>query len=137
RQRAALDVGVLLSGGLDSSLLVGLLHEAGVKDLATFSIGFEDAGGERGDEFHYSDLIARHYGTRHHQLRIAEAEILAELPAAFRAMSEPMVSHDCIAFYLLGREVSRHCTVVQCGQGADELFAGYHWYPLVDRSEEH
>ncbi|MDH0896836.1 MULTISPECIES: N-acetylglutaminylglutamine amidotransferase [unclassified Pseudomonas] len=136
RQRAALDVGVLLSGGLDSSLLVGLLHEAGVKDLATFSIGFEDAGGERGDEFHYSDLIARHYGTRHHQLRIAEAEILAELPAAFRAMSEPMVSHDCIAFYLLGREVSRHCTVVQCGQGADELFAGYHWYPLVDGAED-
>ena len=132
RQRAALDVGVLLSGGLDSSLLVGLLHEAGVTDLATFSIGFEDAGGERGDEFFYSDLIARHYGTRHQQLRIAEAEILAELPDAFRAMSEPMVSHDCIAFYLLGREVAKHCTVVQCGQGADELFAGYHWYPQVD-----
>ncbi|MDD0843138.1 N-acetylglutaminylglutamine amidotransferase [Pseudomonas sp. Gutcm_11s] len=132
RQRAALDVGVLLSGGLDSSLLVGLLHEAGVQDLSTFSIGFEDAGGERGDEFYYSDLIARHYGTRHHQLRIGEAEILAELPAAFRAMSEPMVSHDCVAFYLLGREVAKHCTVVQCGQGADELFAGYHWYPQVD-----
>lgn len=133
RQRAARDVGVLLSGGVDSSLLVGLLAEAGVKDLLTFSIGFQDAGGERGDEFEYSDLITRHYGTRHHQLRIGEHEIIEQLPAAFRAMSEPMVSHDCIAFYLLSREVSRHCKVVQSGQGADELFGGYHWYPpLVD-----
>jgi asparagine synthase (glutamine-hydrolysing) len=133
RQRAAVDVGVLLSGGVDSSLLVGLLREAGAADnLLTFSIGFEDAGGERGDEFHYSDLIARHYATRHHQLRIDEKEIIEQLPAAFAAMSEPMVSHDCIAFYLLSREVARHCKVVQSGQGADELFAGYHWYPQVD-----
>ncbi|MFF7708770.1 N-acetylglutaminylglutamine amidotransferase [Pseudomonas sp. NPDC007930] len=132
RQRAAVDVGVLLSGGVDSSLLVGLLREAGEENLSTFSIGFEDAGGERGDEFQYSDLIAQHYGTRHHQLRIAEHEVLEQLPAAFRAMSEPMVSHDCIAFYLLSREVSKHCKVVQSGQGADELFAGYHWYPQVD-----
>lgn len=131
RQRAAREVGVLLSGGVDSSLLVGLLHEAGVEDLLTFSIGFEDAGGERGDEFQYSDLIAKRYGTRHHQLRIDENEVISQLPAAFRAMSEPMVSHDCIAFYLLSREVSKHCKVVQSGQGADELFAGYHWYPKV------
>ena len=136
RHRAAVDVGVLLSGGVDSSLLVGLLREAGAADnLQTFSIGFQDAGGERGDEFKYSDLIAQHYGTRHHQLRIQEKEILEQLPAAFRAMSEPMVSHDCIAFYLLSREVSKHCKVVQSGQGADELFAGYHWYPQVDGAE--
>ncbi len=137
RQRAAVDVGVLLSGGVDSSLLVGLLREAGAADnLLTFSIGFEDAGGERGDEFKYSDLIANHYQTRHHQLRIQEKEILQQLPAAFQAMSEPMVSHDCIAFYLLSREVSKHCKVVQSGQGADELFAGYHWYPQVDGAED-
>ena len=136
RQRAAVDVGVLLSGGVDSSLLVGLLRDVGVQDLSTFSIGFEDAGGERGDEFQYSDLIARHYGTRHHQLRIGEHEIIEQLPAAFRAMSEPMVSHDCIAFYLLSREVAKHCKVVQSGQGADELFAGYHWYPQVDGASD-
>lgn len=132
RQRAAVDVGVLLSGGVDSSLLVALLREAGVERLSTFSIGFEDAGGERGDEFQYSDLIAERFATEHHRLRIGEREILEQLPAAFRAMSEPMVSHDCIAFYLLSREVARHCKVVQSGQGADELFAGYHWYPQVD-----
>jgi asparagine synthase (glutamine-hydrolysing) len=136
RQRAAVDVGVLLSGGVDSSMLVGLLREAGVDNLLTFSIGFDDAGGERGNEFEYSDLIARHYGTRHHQLRIAEHEIIEQLPAAFGAMSEPMVSHDCIAFYLLSREVAKHCKVVQSGQGADELFAGYHWYPQVDGASD-
>ncbi|MDT4834335.1 Asparagine synthetase [glutamine-hydrolyzing] 1 [compost metagenome] len=125
RQRAAREVGVLLSGGVDSSLLVGLLAETGVEQLATFSIGFQDAG----DEFEYSDLIAHHYGTRHQQLRIDKREVLEQLPAAFTAMSEPMVSHDCIAFYLLSREVSKHCRVVQSGQGADELFGGYHWYP--------
>ncbi len=136
RQRAAVDVGVLLSGGVDSSMLVGLLREAGVDNLLTFSIGFQDAGGERGDEFQYSDLIAKRFETQHHQLRIGENEILDQLPAAFRAMSEPMVSHDCIAFYLLSREVAKHCKVVQSGQGADELFAGYHWYPLVDGADD-
>ncbi|MBN7118393.1 N-acetylglutaminylglutamine amidotransferase [Ectopseudomonas oleovorans] len=136
RQRAAVDVGVLLSGGVDSSMLVGLLREAGVENLLTFSIGFQDAGGERGDEFQYSDLIAQHFGTRHHQLRIGEHEILEQLPQAFHAMSEPMVSHDCIAFYLLSREVAKHCKVVQSGQGADELFAGYHWYPQVDGAKD-
>ncbi len=69
-------VGCLLSGGLDSSLIVGLLAEAGQHGLATFSIGFEAAGGEEGDEFKYSDVIARHYDTDHHQIRIDTARML-------------------------------------------------------------
>jgi asparagine synthase (glutamine-hydrolysing) len=55
--------------------------------------------------------------------------MLPALDGAIGAMSEPMVSHDCVAFYLLSQEVSRHVKVVQSGQGADEVFAGYHWYP--------
>ncbi len=129
RMVADVPVGVLLSGGLDSSLITGLLADAGQKDLATFSIGFEAANGEHGDEFQYSDLIARHYGTRHHRIFIEADEMMAHLPAAIRAMSEPMVSYDNIGFYLLSREVSRHIKVVQSGQGADEIFGGYHWYP--------
>ncbi|HUR75243.1 MAG TPA: N-acetylglutaminylglutamine amidotransferase [Sporichthya sp.] len=131
RRRLVADVpvGVLLSGGLDSSLIVGLLAEEGQSGLATFSIGFEAAGGEEGDEFKYSDVIAREFGTDHHQIRVATERMLPALPRAIAAMSEPMVSHDAVAFFLLSEEVARHVKVVQSGQGADEVFAGYHWYP--------
>jgi asparagine synthase (glutamine-hydrolysing) len=130
RRRLVADVpvGVLLSGGLDSSLIVALLAEEGQDTLATFSIGFDAAGGEAGDEFRWSDQVAQRYATDHHQLRIPTERVLDVLPGAVAAMSEPMVSHDVVAFYLLSQEVSRHVKVVQSGQGADEVFAGYHWY---------
>lgn len=126
---ADVPVGCLLSGGVDSSLIVGLLAEAGQHGLATFSIGFESVGGVAGDEFKYSDIIADRFGTAHHQIRIDTARMLPALGDAIGAMSEPMVSHDCVAFYLLSQEVAKHVKVVQSGQGADEVFAGYHWYP--------
>ena len=131
RRRLVSDVpvGVLLSGGLDSSLIVGLLAEEGQSGLSTFSIGFEAVGGEAGDEFAYSDVIARHFATDHHQIPIATDRMLPALTDAVAAMSEPMVSHDAVAFYLLSQEVARSIKVVQSGQGADEVFAGYHWYP--------
>jgi asparagine synthase (glutamine-hydrolysing) len=122
-------VGVLLSGGLDSSLITGLLAEAGTPDLRTYSIGFEAVDDEAGDEYYYSDLVARHYGTLHEKIHIPGADLLQALPEAIAAMSEPMVSHDNVAFYLLSKAVSRHSRVVQSGQGADEVFGGYHWYP--------
>ena len=126
---ADVPVGCLLSGGVDSSLIVGLLAEAGQHGLATFSIGFESVNGVAGDEFRYSDIIAERFGTDHHQIRIDTARMLPALDGAIGAMSEPMVSHDCVAFYLLSQEVAKHVKVVQSGQGADEVFAGYHWYP--------
>ncbi|KUH69631.1 asparagine synthetase B [Mycolicibacterium novocastrense] len=126
---ADVPVGCLLSGGVDSSLIVGLLAEAGQHGLATFSIGFESVGGVAGDEFKYSDIIAERFGTDHHQIRIGTDRMLPALDGAIGAMSEPMVSHDCVAFYLLSQEVAKHVKVVQSGQGADEVFAGYHWYP--------
>ena len=126
---ADVPVGCLLSGGVDSSLIVGLLAEAGQQGLQTFSIGFESVGDVAGDEFAYSDIVAEHFGTDHHQIRIDTARMLPALDGAIGAMSEPMVSHDCVAFYLLSQEVAKHVKVVQSGQGADEVFAGYHWYP--------
>ncbi len=138
RRRLVADVpvGVLLSGGVDSSLIVALLAELGQEDLKTFSIGFESVNGEQGDEFRYSDIVARHFATEHHKIRIDGRRTLRELPQCIAAMSEPMVSHDNIGFYLLAQEVSKHVRVVQSGQGADEVFGGYHWYPPLLASRD-
>ncbi|HWS32815.1 MAG TPA: N-acetylglutaminylglutamine amidotransferase [Actinoplanes sp.] len=129
RMVADVPVGVLLSGGLDSSLIVALLAEQGQAGLSTFSIGFDSGGGESGNEFEYSDLIAKQFGTEHHQIRIGQDRFLPAVARTVAAMSEPMVSHDCIAFNLLSEDVAKHVKVVQSGQGADEILAGYSWYP--------
>jgi asparagine synthase (glutamine-hydrolysing) len=129
RMVADVPVGVLLSGGIDSSIVVALLAEQGQHGLATFSIGFDSAGGESGDEYVYSDLIAQTFDTNHHKIHIDSSRLLPAVPKTIAAMSEPMVSHDCVAFYLLSEEVSKSVKVVQSGQGADEILAGYDWYP--------
>ena len=133
---ADVPVGALLSGGVDSSLIVGLMSEAGVRDLRTYNVGFEDVGGEKGNEFEYAEIVAREFGTHHERIFVPEAQLLTRLPEAVEAMSEPMVSHDCIGFYLLSEAVSRHSKVVQSGQGADEVFGGYHWYPKLAGSAD-
>ncbi|MDI1252490.1 N-acetylglutaminylglutamine amidotransferase [Thermomonas sp.] len=136
RHRLAADVpvGVLLSGGLDSSLLVGLLADH-VDDLQTFSMGFETLGSEKADEFEFSDQVAAQYKTRHHKYLIPYDEVLRRLPEAVQQMAEPMVSQDVIAFYLLGERVAKQVKVVLSGQGADEVFGGYFWYPQMDAAE--
>jgi len=129
RMVADVPVGVLLSGGIDSSIVVALLAEQGQHGLATFSIGFDSVGGESGDEYFYSDLVANTFDTNHHRIHIDSSRLLPAVPKTIAAMSEPMVSHDCVAFYLLSEEVSKSVKVVQSGQGADEILAGYDWYP--------
>lgn len=74
--------------------------------------------------------MAKRFGTDHHKIHIGTDELVP-------AMSEPMVSHDCIAFYLLSREVSKHVKVVQSDQGADEILAGYDWYPPLEQMARH
>ncbi len=124
------EVGVLLSGGIDSSLIAafGKMYK---DDIKTFSIGFEGTDEEKGDEFEYSDIVAAHIKSEHHKIQIDKNRILSGLPKAIGMMSEPMISHDAVAFYLLSQEVSRQVKVVQSGQGADEVFAGYHWHQKI------
>ncbi len=136
RMVADVPVGVLLSGGVDSSLIVALLAEAGQTDLKTFSIGFETVGGEEGNEFRYSDLVAQRYETEHYKIQVTSDRLIRALPKVIAAMSEPMVSHDNVGFFLLSEEVSQHVKVVQSGQGADEIFGGYHWYQALASSND-
>jgi asparagine synthase (glutamine-hydrolysing) len=138
RMVADVPVGVLLSGGIDSSIVVALLAEQGQHGLSTFSIGFDSSDGESGDEYFYSDLIAKTFDTDHHKIHIDTSRLTPAVPKSIAAMSEPMVSHDCVAFYLLSAEVSKSVKVVQSGQGADEILAGYSWYPpLANIAREH
>tara|TARA_Y100001935_G_C17294002_1_gene505062 strand:- start:477 stop:2252 length:1776 start_codon:yes stop_codon:yes gene_type:complete len=121
-------VGLLLSGGLDSSLLAALSAEAGIEELITFSVGFEDYPEEKGSEFEFSDQIVKKFKTKHHKFLISNDEVLSRLPEAVDAMSEPMFGQDSIAFFLLSEKVAQKIKVVQSGQGADEVFGGYFWY---------
>ena len=132
---ADVPVGVLLSGGLDSSLLVALLAEQGVTDLRTFTIGFEDQPEERGSEFEFSDPVAELYQTKHHKFVIENSEVLKRMPEAVDAMAEPMFAQDAVAFYLLAEQVSQEIKVVQSGQGADEVFGGYFWYDQMHQAK--
>ena len=136
RRVADVPVGVLLSGGLDSSLLVAMLAERGQRDLKTFSVGFETVDDVAGDEFRYSDLIAKRFGTDHHRIKIDSSRTIEALPGMVAAMSEPMMSHDAVGFYLLSQEVAKYVKVAQSGQGADEIFGGYHWYQTLMRSND-
>ncbi len=129
---ADVPVGVLLSGGLDSSLLVGMLADR-AHDLRTYSIGFEplDLPTEKADEFEYSDRVAAVFETRHHKLLVPNNVVLDRLPATVERMSEPMFSHDVVAFDLLSEWVGHDVKAVLAGQGADEVFGGYFWYPAM------
>jgi len=135
KEIADVPVGVLLSGGLDSSLLVALLAEAGVKDILTFSIGFDDIGDEAGSEFEFSDAVVEMYQTQHHKMHIPNEEVLKRLPEAVANMAEPMFGQDAVAFYLLSEQVSKKVKVVQSGQGADEVFGGYFWFPKMEAEQ--
>ncbi|WP_231296941.1 N-acetylglutaminylglutamine amidotransferase [Fluoribacter dumoffii] len=135
RQLAAdVPVGILLSGGLDSSLLVAMAASLGQSEIQTFSIGFDGAKGESGDEFLYSDMIATKFNTRHQRMFISNKQLAYSLGDCISAMSEPMLSHDNIGFYLLSHEVAKHVKVVLSGQGADEIFAGYHWFQNISKN---
>ncbi len=133
---ADVPVGILLSGGLDSSLLVALADELGQRPLHTFSIGFEDQPEEKGNEFEFSDQIVARYATQHQKILIPNQEVLHRLPEAIAQMSEPVFAQDAVAFYLLSEQVAKSVKVVLSGQGADEVFAGYFWYELMHESKE-
>ena len=132
---ADVDVGVLLSGGLDSSLIVAMASKHNLSDINTFSIGFPTIGNEEGNEFYYSDKVSKQFKTNHHKYNISQDELFGSLDDVVKAMPEPMFSQDSAAFYLLAKKVSLKQKVVLSGQGADELFGGYFWYKKMDQTK--
>jgi len=121
---ADVPVGLLLSGGLDSSLLTAMAvrHSTQVR---TFSIVFP--GHAKHDESPHARLVARHFGTNHTEL-IAEPSSFEYLPLLARQFDEPIADSSMLPTFLVSRLVRQQCTVALGGDGADELFAGYPHY---------
>jgi asparagine synthase (glutamine-hydrolysing) len=125
RQLAAdVPVGVLLSGGVDSSLVTAMAARA-VPHVKSFTIRFPGHGAF--DETEHARLIARHFGTEHVELE-ADASTVELLPLLARQFDEPIVDSSMIPTFLLSQLVRKYCTVALGGDGGDELFAGYHHY---------
>ena len=123
-------VGVFLSGGIDSSALVSILSRGGVTP-STFSLVFREAGFS---EAEYSRAIAKRFGTDHHEINISQADVLAAIPDAIRAMDLPTM--DGINTYFVSRETrAAGVKVALSGLGGDEVFAGYSSFRTVPRME--
>ena len=127
---ADVPVGILLSGGLDSSLITALAKKF-KEQIDTYSIGFNTVNEEVGNEFYYSDLVAKDFETSHIKYNISDDELFNNLDLVISNMSEPMFSQDSSAFFLLSNRVSVNNKVVLSGQGADEVFGGYFWYEQI------
>ena len=121
---ADVPVGILLSGGVDSSLTTALAAQT-VPQVKTFTIRFPGYGAY--DETRYARLIANHFGTDHTELE-ADASTVSLLPTLARQFDEPIVDSSMIPTYLVSQLIRKHCTVALGGDGGDELFGGYGYY---------
>jgi asparagine synthase (glutamine-hydrolysing) len=123
-------LGVQLSGGVDSSLVVAIMdtlrRERGdAAAVKTFSVGFDVA---EFSELAYARQVAQRYGTEHHEITVGFRDFAAELPLLAWIYDEPMGEPPGIPTYVMCREAKRHVSVMLCGEGADELFGGYSKY---------
>ena len=129
RRRLVADVplGALLSGGIDSSIVVALMAEASAEPVRTFSVGFTD---ERYDERRYARLVAERYGTRHEEL-LVEPDAAELLVRVARTWDEPFGDSSALPTAIVCEHARRHVTVALTGDGGDEAFAGYERYRAV------
>jgi asparagine synthase (glutamine-hydrolysing) len=116
-------VGAMLSGGIDSSLIVALMAAHSSKPVETFSIGFTEAG--RDMELEDARSVARLFGANHHELELSFDEAVVGLPELLWHLDEPMFDISSIGLFALSKLAARHVTVALSGQGADELLGGY------------
>jgi len=123
---ADVPVGVLLSGGIDSTGVLSLAVNATGKKISTFTVGF--SGGEVADERPYARLAAERFGTRHYEMTISAADFARFLPQYIWHMEEPVCEPPAIALYYISKLAKQYVTVLLSGEGGDEAFAGYSNY---------
>ncbi|MFC2154686.1 asparagine synthase (glutamine-hydrolyzing) [Candidatus Altiarchaeota archaeon] len=129
RARLMSDVplGAFLSGGVDSSAMVGLLSQEVDEPVKTFSVGF----GEHADnELPYARIVAEHFATEHTEVTVDD-NVLKELPQMLWHLDEPIADAAIVPTYIVSREAKRKVTVVLAGEGGDEVFAGYRRYKIM------
>ena len=116
-------LGAMLSGGIDSSVIVGLMARHMHEPVKTFSVGFAEAG--KGNELADARLVAQHFGTDHHELELSFAEQTVDLAELVWFMDEPLADLSALGFLALSELAASEVTVALSGQGADELLGGY------------
>ena len=121
--------GAFLSGGIDSTTIVGLMQEQCSRPVKTFTIGFQEQGF---DEAESARLIAEHLGTEHYELYLTPGHALDVLPLMPELYDEPFADHTQLPNYLLSCMTREHVTVALSGDAGDELFGGYARYQVVD-----
>ena len=130
RKRMMADVpfGVFLSGGVDSSANVALMSELMTQPVRTFTVGFEDC--EELNELESARSVSKRFGTDHHEVMIGRQEMQKFLPELVFHQDEPIADPVCVPLYYVSKLARDTGTiVVQVGEGSDEIFAGYDWFP--------
>jgi asparagine synthase (glutamine-hydrolysing) len=133
-------VGSFCSGGIDSSLVAAIAAEE-IPHLHTFVVGMRDESGEESDDLKASRIAAAHIGSAHHELHFTEEEYYEALPTVIRELEsyDPSLVRCAVPCYFTCKLAAEYVTVVLTGEGADELFAGYHYmkhYPQTALNKE-
>ncbi len=133
--RSDVPLGVFLSGGIDSSAVVALMHEMGIRDIQTFTVAYDF--GPQFDETRYARMVAEKFGTRHHEIFVKPQEFRDFIPSLVWHMDEPVTESAAISLYFVSKLAREHVTVVLSGEGSDEVFGGYPIYKYMQTLESY